>query len=113
MSEARLTEARTFDVRPGQNGWGHALHAGTFRPAPPRVERRGLLRKRVEIARVSVLVHCHKPRLGDLVIYEGQSGKTWTTKIVDIEPQTNVDDMFKLTLEEAPAGLDAISGKGG
>uniref|UniRef100_A0AB74UGY0 Uncharacterized protein n=1 Tax=Caulobacter phage BL57 TaxID=3348355 RepID=A0AB74UGY0_9VIRU len=94
---------RTFDFRPGKQGWGHALHANTFRIAKPRRVKCGWFKKPVEIERVSIMVHCQGPRLGDTVIYEAKSGTIRTCVIVEIDPAIGVDDMYTLTLEEAPA----------
>ncbi len=91
---------RTFDFRPGKTGWGHALHAHTFKMAPPRKVKRGWLKKPLIVDRVSVMVHCHCPRRGDTVIYQAQSGKIRTCEIVEVEGVSTVDDMFTLTLEE-------------
>lgn len=94
---------RTFDFRPGKQGWGHAMHGSTFRVAEPRVVKRGLFKKPLKVERVSVMVHCQGPRLGDTVIYEAQSGKIRTCEIVEIDPCFNPRDMFTLTLEEKVA----------
>ena len=93
-------EPRTFDFRPGKTGYGHAMHASTFKMAPPRKVSRGWFRKPLKIDRVSVMVHCQSPRVGDTVIYEAKSGKIRTCEIVDIDYCRDPDDMFTLTLEE-------------
>jgi len=99
---------RTFDFRPGKSGWGHNLHASTFRSAPPRVVKRGWFKKPLKVERVSVMVHCESPRRGDTVIYEAKSGLVRRCEIVDIKPCRDPHDMFTLTLEEkaSPAAVD-------
>lgn len=98
---------RTFDFRPKQQGWGHALHASTFQIAPPRKVKRGWFKKPLLVDRASVMVHCQGPRLGDKVIYETQSGKIRTCVIVGIEPAIGISDMYTLTLEMAEEEEDA------
>lgn len=101
---------RTFDFRLGKQGWGHALHASTFQMEKPRVVKRGLFKKSQKIDRVSVMVHCQSPRVGDLVVYEAKSGTVRTCEIVGIEYCQDVDDMFTLTLEEATQPQETPNG---
>ncbi|AFU86667.1 hypothetical protein D869_gp247 [Caulobacter phage CcrRogue] len=92
---------RTFDFRPGKQGWGHAMHSSTFSVAKPRLVKRGWFRKPLVIERISVMVHCQGPRLGDFVIYLTQSERIRTCVIVDIIPCGDPRDMYTLILEEA------------
>lgn len=96
-----MTDRHTFDFR--QQGWGHAMHASTFQAVAPRTVKRKRFGGPLTIPRVSVMVHCHNPREGDLVIYRGQSGADRTLVIADVESCANVDGMFTLTLEPLTA----------
>lgn len=89
----------TFDFRPGRSGWGSAMHGSTFRAIKPRIVKRGRFKKPLEVPRVTVMVHCYKPEIGDKVIYQGQKGADQTLVISDIEYCNNVEDMYTLTLE--------------
>jgi hypothetical protein len=93
---------RTFDFRPGTKRWGHALHAETWREAPPRVT--GHLWWRKSIPRVSFMVHAWPPpRPNDLVLYRGSlSDEDKTAVIVEVKPCFDPRDMFTLVVEAAP-----------
>lgn len=92
---------RTYDFRAGKTGWGHALHSFTWKDAPSRYERRGFLRRRVEVAkRITVAVHTSPmPRTGDRALITGASGRDWNMAVVAVEPFGDPRDMHRLTLE--------------
>jgi hypothetical protein len=95
---------RVHDFRQGCNGWGHRLHASTWRALPPRTITTGRLwwRKTAPLPdQVSVMVHCSAwPEVGDRLLMTGESGKDWNLLIAGVEPCWNPRDMFTLTLED-------------
>lgn len=86
-----------IDFRKGH--WGHAMHGSTWTQEAPRVERVGLLRKKVEHPRVSVMVHVRSVNEGDEVLYTGTSGFDRIATVAEVQPCWNPRDMFTLILE--------------
>lgn len=82
--------------------WGHALHAGTWSAAPPRVVGR-LWRKRV-VERVTVLAHCQAVKPGDTLSFNTASGNVRRVLVAEVENLGDPRDMWKLTLEPLPPG---------
>lgn len=79
--------------------WGHTIHASTWSQQPPRIERAGWLRKKVEFPRYSVVVHVAGVQVGDVIVYAGHGGDRCAT-VVEVRSCRDPRDMFTLTLED-------------
>lgn len=89
---------KVHDFRTGENGWGHKIHAGTFREVAPRVTGRWWWRK--ETPRTSVMVHTSgDPQEGDTLLYTGHDNAERRMTIVEVKPCWDPRDMFTLILE--------------
>lgn len=87
-----------IDFRIGRNGWGHSIHASTFREERPRVT--GYLWWRRSYPRFSVMVHTQDPRVGDTIIYTAPDRTDRWATIAEIKPCHDPRDMFTLVLED-------------
>jgi hypothetical protein len=81
------------------NGWGHALHAHTWRKIEdPRKKSWLPWKKNPGAIFVSVMVHSSKwPKEGDLVKFKGENGPCFA-EIYGIEWCRDPKDMFIFTL---------------
>lgn len=86
--------------------WGLKIYASTWRRMPPRVERVGWLRKKVEHTRYSLMVHVPCVSVGDEIVYSGHGGDR-TASVVEVKPCRDPRDMFTLTLENVRSANDA------
>lgn len=101
-----LDPTTPIDFRRG--GWGHKLHANTYKDVPPLVTqerlvsflpwpRRSVTEDPYVVRRRSFMVHSSQyPRRGREVVWKGATGDDITGVIYDIEHAPNVRDMFTL-----------------
>lgn len=84
-----------FDFTRGKQMWGHALHWHTAREVKPTRLIDRLKDWRDKVYRISVMVHCAYPAVGDQIRWSAQM-RTVVGTISKVEPVGDPRDMYTL-----------------